>query len=163
MTQNHDNLSANPTYRHVEKAVQSHRVVHLNNSQLKWYDIARADQPVGPTVRNLAQNFLTTQSTRTGVPRENELGFVLLHRCGDGFYFLMLCTWRENNELWKTVYYLDAETMTDFAIFQQDDDHKGTFCVWEMNVVSHESQAWTTYLMSDREPCDVDIYLSTTL
>ena len=33
-----------------------------------------------------------------------ELGFVILHRCGDDFYFLLISTWRNENELWETVW-----------------------------------------------------------
>lgn len=163
MTQISEATPVDPTYRHYEKATQSHGVVHPNNSRLKWYDIARSDQPIGSSIRNLAQTFLSNQPGSSGVPCENELGFVLLHRCGEGFYFLMLCTWRENNELWKTVYYLEAQTMADFALFPQEKQHKGTFCVWEMSVVAHETQAWSAYLMSNREQEDVDTYLSTTI
>ena len=33
-----------------------------------------------------------------------ELGFVILHRCGESFYFLLVSTWRNENELWETVW-----------------------------------------------------------
>ena len=156
-------MPVNPTYLHYEKAIRAHGIIRPNNSRLKLYDIARSDQPVVSSIRTLAQKILSPQSASLGVPCENELGFVLLHRCGEGFYFLLLCTWRENNELWKTVYYLDAQSMPDFAIFPQEEQHKGTFCVWEMHVVAHETQAWATYLRSDRAKANVDTYLSTTI
>lgn len=156
-------IPVNPTYLHYEKAIQAHEIIRPNNSRLKFYDIAPSDQAVEPAIRTFAQKFLSQQSALLGVPCENELGFVLLHRCGEGFYFLLLCTWRENNELWKTVYYLDAQTMADFALFPQEEQHKGTFCVWEMQVVAHETLAWTTYLMSDRAKVDVDTYMAATI
>ena len=28
----------------------------------------------------------------------------ILHRCGEDFYFLLVCTWRNENELWETVW-----------------------------------------------------------
>jgi len=152
--------TVDPAYRHYEKAVVAHGIVDPNSSRLKWYDIAQKDHPVSTPIRELAHNFLEEQVASTGVPSGNELGFVLLHRCGEGFYFLMLCTWRDSNELWKTVYYLDAETMEDFALFPQEEQHKGTFCVWEMSVVTHETGAWTKYLMSTRKKQDEDRYLS---
>jgi len=39
------------------------------------------------------------------------LGFVILHRCEEDFYFLIVCTWRNSNELWQTVLYKDGEAM----------------------------------------------------
>lgn len=148
------------TYRHYDKVIRFHGVTHPSDNQLKWYDIARSDQPIEHEIRDLARAFLSRQMASVDTPSAQELGFVLLHRCGEGCHFLMLCTWRENNELWKTTFYLDADTMTDFAHFPQKEPLKGTFCVWEMAVVSHETQAWTAYLLSDRTDQDADTYLT---
>lgn len=35
-----------------------------------------------------------------------DLGFAILHRCGESFYFLLVSTWGNDNELWETVAYL---------------------------------------------------------
>lgn len=161
MNQSSEITQVSPAYRHYEKAIRCHGVIQPINSRLKWYDIARRDQPTDQAIRDLAQDFLSRQTASAGIPSAQELGFVLLHRCGEGFYFLMLCTWRENNELWKTVFFFETGRTQDFALFPQDGPHKGTFCVWEMAVVSHETQAWTTYLLSDRTDQDATTYLMT--
>lgn len=92
--------------------------------------------------------------------RHKSLGSFFCIGAVKGSIFLMLCTWRENNELWKTVFFLEADRMEDFVLFPQDEPHKGTFCVWEMAVVSHETKAWTTYLLSDWTDQDSDTYLT---
>lgn len=138
----------------------SHGVTQPGNNRLKWYDVARSDQPIQQSIRDLARDFVSRQTAIVGVPSAEELGFVLLHRCGEGFYFLGLCTWRENNELWKTVSCFDAARMEDFELFPQDGPHRDTFCVWELAVVSHETLAWQTYLLSDRTNQDADTYLT---
>lgn len=130
---------------------------------LKWYDVHRSDQPIEDAVRDLAQRFATRELTSDRGPSAHELGFVFLHRCGKEFYFLGLCTWRGNNELWKTIFFLETDSMKDFALFPQEDTHKDTFCVWELAVVSHEMHAWTTYLMSNRTDKDADKYLATVI
>ena len=160
MNQTSEVTQVSPAYRHYDKAISCHGVIHPTNSRLKWYDITRRDQPIDQAIRDLARDFLSRQTISVGIPSAQELGLVLLHRCGEGFYFLILCTWRENNELWKTVFFFEADRMEDFAFFPQDEPHKGTFCVWEMAVVSHETQAWTTYLRSDRTDQDADTYLT---
>ncbi len=152
-----------PDYGHYEKAVHSHGVIPSINSHLKWYDVARSDQPVEQEVRDLARDFLAHQKVFVDITSAQELGFVLLHRCGEGFYFLGLCTWRGNNELWKTIYYFDAGRTAGFAPFPQEEPHKDTFCVWELAVVCHEAEAWTTYLLSDRTDQDAERYLTTLL
>jgi len=148
-------------YRHYKKTIHSLGVIDPTNSRLKWYDIARGKKPIDQAIRNLAQDFLSRQTESVGVPAAKELGFVLLHRCGQDFYFLGLCTWRKNNELWKKVFCLDTKKMEDFALFLQDNEDRDTFCVWELAVVAHETQAWTTYLLSGRTSEDADTYMAT--
>lgn len=150
-------IQVSPAYRHYEKTIYSHGVIQPTNSHLKWYEIARGNQPIEPAIHDLARDFVTRQT----IPSAQELGFVFLHRCGEGFYFLGLCTWRNNNELWKTIFYFDAGKTEDFALHPQDERHKDTFCVWELAVVSHETLAWKTYLLSDRTKQDADTYLTT--
>ncbi len=154
-------IQVSPAYRHYQKRIYGHGVIQPENNRLKWYDITRGRDPIEQSIRDLAQGFLSRQTTLGGIPSAQELGFVFLHRCGEGFYFLGLCTWRKNNELWKTIFYFDPGKTEDFALFPQNGPHKDTFCVWELAVVSHETLAWTTYLLSDRTPQDEDTYLKT--
>ncbi len=156
-------IQVSPAYSHYEKVIHSHGVIDPTMGHLKWHDINRSDQPIEQATRDLARRFVSRKLTSDGNPSAKELGFVVLHRCGEGFYFLGLCTWRENNELWKTLFYLEADTMKDFALFPQDEGHKDTFCVWELAVVCHETQAWTTYLKSSRSAQDADMYLTTVI
>ncbi|MFK7958330.1 MAG: hypothetical protein AB8B96_19710 [Lysobacterales bacterium] len=158
-----EGIQVSPAYRHYEKTIYCHGVTQPTNSRLKWYDIARSDQPIEQAIRDRAQDFLSRQTTLVGIPSAQELGFVLLHRCGEGFYFLGLCTWRENNELCKTVFYFDVGKTQDFVLFPQKGPHSDTFCVWELAVVSHETLAWTTYLLSDRTDQDADSYLTASI
>jgi hypothetical protein len=88
------------------------------------------------------------------------LGFVVLHRCGSDFYFLIVCTWRNNNEVWQTVFYKNGEAMADFAIFPRDGDHKPTLCVWELVPVLHEQQAWTRFLTSPRDEAAAEQWMA---
>lgn len=153
-------VHVSPTYGYYDKVIASRGVTDPAIDRLKWYDIYRHDQPIEQAVRDLAQGFVVTRLTSDDGPSTQELGFVLLHRCGEGFYFLGLCTWRGNNELWKTIFFLETDTMEDFALFPQDEPHKDTFCVWELAVVTHEAQAWTTFLLSSRTDKDADRYLA---
>lgn len=159
MSKTQKTKQVSPSYRHYEKKIHSRGVIHPGKNRLKWYEIARGTQPIKQEIRERARNFLVRQSGLVGIPSAQELGFVLLHRCGKGFYFLGLCTWRGNNELWKTQFYFDAGKTEDFALFPQNGPHKDTFCVWELAVVSHETAAWTDYLRSDRTDQDADTYL----
>ena len=76
------------------------------------------------------------------------LGFVVLHRCGEDFYFLLVCTWRNENELWETVWAKNGDADVFFRPWPADGAHRPTFCVWELGAVCHERDAWTSYLRS---------------
>ena len=94
-----------------------------------------------------------------GVGLEPELGFVILHRCGQAFYFLLVSTWRGTNELWETVFYKENEAMQDFGLFTFQGAHRGTFCVWELGAVLYEKDAWVRFLESARTAQDQQAYL----
>jgi len=70
-----------------------------------------------------------------------EMGFVILHRCGRDFYFLLVCTWQNGNELWESVYAKKNDAETDFAEFPLAATHRATFCVWELAIVWHEHRS----------------------
>ncbi len=160
MSKNPDIVQVNPSYRHYDKTVHGKGVIQPENNRLKWYEIARGKQPIEQGIRDLALNFVTRLTKLEGLPSAHELGFAFLHKCGQGFYFLGICTWRNNNELWKTMFYFDVGKTEDFEFYPQDERHKDTFCVWELAVVSHETLAWTTYLRSDRTKQDEEAYLT---
>jgi hypothetical protein len=149
-----------PAYRHHAKSTNTGAGLALNGAHMKWYEIATAEQPVSDHVRQLALAFLRTQASTQDWELKHELGFIVLHRCEADFYFLIVCTWRGSNELWQTVYAKDSAHNPGFSLFPRENQHKGTFCVWEMGPVWHETQAWTRFLTSLRDAAAVQAYLS---
>jgi len=71
---------------------------------------------------------------------------------------LLVCRWRNNNELWETVYTKDGQA--DFELSASSAATRATFCVWELGVVGHERQAWTAYLRSPRDTPALAAYLA---
>ena len=135
-----------PEYRHAPKRVTPGEPLEPPGAVLKWYGLHPDDRPVPDEVTRLARAFLmATPLAARG------LGFVVLHRCGSDFYFLIVCTWRNSNEVWQTVFYKDGDAMADFALFPRDGAHKPTLCVWELVPVWHEQQAWVRFLASSRD------------
>ena len=139
-----------PDYQHVSKVVRPEPSLTLRNVVLKWYDIAPADAPVPLAIRALARRNLRDASKSGALGLSGNLGFVILHRCGEGFYFLLVATWRNDNELWETVWAKDGDREFRFRPWPIEGPHRPTFCVWELGAVWHEQQAWSAYLRSDR-------------
>ena len=135
-----------PDYQHYPKQVRASAPFVMAGALLKWYEVYPQDHPAPDEISQMAQAFLTQAEFEA-----RGMGFVLLHRCGEDFYFLIICTWRNSNELWETVFYKDGDSMADFALFPRDGDHKPTLCVWELVPVWHEQQTWVRFLSSPRD------------
>jgi hypothetical protein len=133
-------------YRHVSKWVSPGEPLEPKGAFLKWYGLHPVDSPIPDDLSRLARaRLLASPLDARG------LGFVILHRCGSNFYFLIVCTWRESNELWQTVFYKNGASMNEFEVFPRGDTHIPTLCVWELGPVWHEQGAWERYLLSARD------------
>ena len=98
-----------PDYEHYSKHVHPAPSIALPDAVLKWYDIAPPDAPVPSDIRALAESNLRDASRAGELGLDGDLGFVILHRCGESFYFLLVATWRNDNELWETVWAKDGD------------------------------------------------------
>jgi hypothetical protein len=147
-----------PGYRHVAKTATPGPLLTLGRAELKWYDLA-AGAGVAADVRGAAQAHLrqVAREGSLGLGAAADAGFVILHRCGTDFYFLLTSVWRGSNELWQSVLYRDGGT-ANFAPFDPAYPPPGavrpTFCVWELGIVGFEARAWTAFLRTPRGEAD---------
>ena len=146
-------------YEHISKQVRPESSLTLGGTVLKWYDIAPADAPVPLAIRALARRNLRDGAKSGSLDLSDELGFVILHRCGESFYFLILSTWRNDNELWETVWAKESEAAYAFRPWTSEGQHRPTFCVWELGAVCHEREAWIRYLRTARNEISRQEYL----
>jgi hypothetical protein len=137
-------------YVHEPKLARPEPSTMLGDALLKWYDIAPDDDPVPLKVRALARRCLRDAVSSRELELGRDTGFVILHRCGEAFYFLLVSTWRNDNELWQTAWAKSAEDAV-FRPWQIGSRHRPTFCVWELGVVLYEREAWTRFLGSGRD------------
>lgn len=119
---------------------------------LKWYDQAAPDNPICPERQRAARQFLASQIASFELEHDGQMGFVFLHDCRS-VVFLFAGVWRNNNELWGRVF-IQSEGETGFDPLVPVDGPNPLFCVWEMAIVWHESQARTRYLLSTRTADD---------
>lgn len=146
-------------YSHYPKTVTPRSPVPAGGGLLKWYDIAEEATPVTRETCALAQRFLAAETAAGRLNVKGELGFVILHRCGGDFHFLLVSSWRNANEMWETVYAKTAKA-PDFSLFALPGPHRATFCVWELAAVNHERQAFSRYLYSTRDDAAKREYLT---
>jgi len=147
-----------PDYTHVPKLVRPGSILVLDDAVLKWYEIAPAASPVPLRARELAYDALCRGSRDGELELAGDLGFVILHRCGESFYFLLVSTWHNDNELWETVWAKSGPEAA-FESWPIEGPHRPTFCVWELGAVCHEQRAWSRYLRSGRDASARQTYL----
>lgn len=145
---------------HYDKLSIPYQNIVIGNSMLKWFDLAKPDEPVPGEIQMLARNFLKDENDAGNIEKLGDLGFVILHRCGADFYFLLVSSWKNGNELWESVYAKQNDRQSDFAAFAMDGIHRATFCVWELEIVWREKQAWRKYLLSERDEAATFEYLN---
>ena len=142
--------SVTTDYVHIEKMITPAPTITLDGAVLKWYDVAAANAPVPLAVRALARRNLRDASKSGELGLSGDLGFVILHRCGASFHFLLVCTWLNENELWETVWAKPTDEDVSFKPWPREGSHIPTFCVWELAAVCHERREWSNYLLSAR-------------
>jgi hypothetical protein len=135
-----------PAYRHLEKSAFPLSRDGDAIDRLKWYSVRESSQEVHPSVLSEASEMVAH------LVSPEDVGFVIVHLCGPDFVFLIVCRWRQNNELWETVFGKAGAAPFEAV---HGGDTRATFCVWELGVVGAERVAWATFLRSKREELDL--------
>ncbi len=160
MSQHDTVASVAETYAHRNKLIAPGPLLVLGGTRLKWHDIAARETPVEPAVGKLARAFLISEAAGGKLHLKGDLGFVILHRCGAEFYFLIVNTWVNKNEVWEMVFAKENASAPGFALFPRPGLQLPTYCVWELGAVGHEQQAWRRYLSSSRDETAKRAYLA---
>jgi len=126
----------------------------LGRTRFKWYNLAEDPAVISP--QDIINAKTCIENADENFQDKDDLGFVIMHRCGEN-YLLLICTWRSENELWESVYYDGSGT---FEVWDRKNIHIPTYCVWEMGIVYHESKAWKKFLGTDRTDVHQQNYLN---
>jgi hypothetical protein len=96
-------------YKHHQRQVVPGPGLFLSDSWLKWYQIHRPEVEIRADLIEQSRRFIQDEIEGGRLEIANEFGFVMLH-LGDEppsrntFAMFFVCTWRNNNELWRTLY-----------------------------------------------------------
>jgi len=137
------------SYGHSKKLVTPGPDLSLPNGYFKWYDVHRWNVPISPQLIEEARALVREEAASGRLKLENDLGFIILHLSGP-VAMLMICTWRNENEIWQSVYNNFLDTGRGYER-QEPTGHRPIWCVWELIPVWHERNAWSRYLFSKRD------------
>lgn len=137
-------------YEHVTKRITPEAPLELPDAYLKWHGLCREDQVLDGAIDSEARAFIRDETAAGRLPISGDLGFVIHHLSGEHVHLLLVFTWRGNNEMWESVFHMDAREGGPFRPSSRE-PHRGTMCVWEFGAIAHEHLAWTRYLRSNRD------------
>ena len=144
-------------YRHHDRIVEPGADLVLPEARLKWYELRRAEATVPAARRREARVFLGEEAGTGGLELGYGLGFVVLHH-SDVRTYLIVGAWRDNQELWETLFVREHAADGSFERRRPGVDAP-TLCVWELAPVWHEREAWVRYLRSARDEAAKRAYL----
>jgi hypothetical protein len=135
-------------YEYYEKRFTPDEDLSLPTAYLKWYNLYPADKEITPEQVAEGREFLAKEAPNMNL--KDELGFVIFHRAGS-YLLLMIMTWRNTNEIWESAYYKEVGSAADYTPNVYENNHRGTYCVWELGAVWHERHAWVRFIKSKRD------------
>jgi len=136
-------------YSYYKKKFTPGELLNLPGTSLKWYNLFPADTEITKQQVQEAREFIKSETETNRLKLEGELGFIILHRAGD-YLLLLVSTWRKTNEIWESIYWKKAGQAESYIPLKFKNDHKGTYCVWELGAVWHERNAWVRFIESKR-------------
>lgn len=145
-------------YKFYKKKITPGNLLHLHGVSLKWYELYPPDMGITQKQNLEARAFLEAEVKTGKLKFDGELGFAILHRAGD-YLLLLLTTWRNTNEMWESIFVKNVVHHESYSPFKFENDHKGTYCVWELGIVWHERNAWVRFIESARDAAAKEAYL----
>jgi hypothetical protein len=137
-------------YNYVRKKITPESQLNLPGACLKWYNLCLPNLEITNKQVQEAKTFLKLEAEGGRLKLDNELGFVVLHRAGE-YLLLLVITWRNINEMWESIYLKKVEQKETYTSIKFENNHKGTYCVWELGAVWHERNAWVRFFESKRD------------
>jgi hypothetical protein len=146
-------------YNYSQKKFSPGSILNLRGASLKWYNLYPPNFEITNEQVQETRSFLESEEEAGSLKLENELGFVILHRAGE-YLLLLVITWRNTNEMWESIYLKKAEKKEAYTSIRFENEHRGTYCVWELGAIWHERNAWVRFIESKRDEEAKRIYMN---
>lgn len=132
---------------------------HWEGWRLKLYSIAYVDGPIDWAAYEAGLALaLPALPQPADTAHRPGVGFVIAHQ-GRGVHYLVLNWWDNENEYFNRVYVRPLETAAAWRAASGGE----SACVWDLQVVAFERDAFVTCVLARPSRPDIERYLTTTL
>lgn len=133
---------------------------HVDQWRLKAYTISPAGVEPSHELVEAARALAEDRIAESAGSGENyRVGYVGVH-AGKTGNFVFIDWWANENEVYHHVYASSAERPTDFQYLTPTG---ASACVWDLQLIWFEREAWVATILSRPDAPDIDAYLATTM
>lgn len=141
-----------------KRAVKYLEIIEFDDWKFKLYSIKYNELRVTPEIENVIKailpDWIKEKSQINDFPNY-KIGTVIIHEAKDSI-LVVVNWWIYENVIQGHVYTSEYENPSKFL----DISSKGLqFCVWEMNILWHETNAWVKHILMKNEKPDFEAYL----
>lgn len=152
-------MNQRQTRRYRPRPIRFIGITESHGWRFKRYEITLDENPIDSTVRAAASEVVETVTREFGSEAGGDapVGFTILHHGTDAVALLV--------DFWTGVMISQRafnSSLDDPAAFRPIPLGGGTVCVWEMEVFTHERDAFIGHVMTPATP-DLEAYLGDTL
>lgn len=124
---------------------------------LKIYSISYKNERVDQSNVEEAKIHLTEWLSKSKVYGLEiySIATMIVHEGKEGFYVIL--NWWIDENMMQNFVYLKKYSEPEFVLYS---DRGMTTCVWELEVIWHERNAWVKHVLMQHENPDVEAYLS---
>ncbi len=143
------------------RKISFERLVEMNGWYIKVYSITYKQHfhsyETLDTAINLSEEW-TKNASKSNLPIYN-MGFLILHEAREGCW--MLFNWWTGGEMIESNVFFS--TYENAGLINESTHPGHLVCVWELQIIEHEKNAWIKHILSKSKLPRPDDYLSDTL
>ena len=142
------------------RQIKYHKLISIGEWKVKLYLISKessfSNMAVLPAA--IAQLPLWLSEQNSFNAKHYHSAFLIVHEASEGIFYIL--SWWLDGYMLNTNIYLSKYDKP--AVFTKISGDGLSSCIWELEVINHESKAWSKQVLQKYETPDFDAYFNTT-
>lgn len=139
---------------YADRATRASGLVEHAGWRLKRYDTTIDGSPIPDSYNQAEREALALLPAPAQTRDRPGVGFIIRH-AGRTAHYYVLCWWDNQNELLQRLLVRDADAEAPW----RDPQGRYSVCVWDLQVIRHERDAFVKHVMTPPDGPDLAAYL----